>query len=215
VRTVQMAVYDGEPHAGAARDRGAQGARRGHAVPPVPIPPALGAAGRRPRAGDPLSAAPEHPAPHLRRLEEVGSVARETRRTATSRRRPQTLYVAVDVEPREGRDHKLLADILSGLLTTSSSGTTPRSSRASGARTWWPHRHEAGCERPSGPNLAALQDGLGRAGFTPRFRRTGKQTGGDHLARLSVPRSVGRASRLVCAVHRGPARGMLAASRPA
>ena len=66
-----------------------------------------------------LSLHPNTLRPHLRRLEEVGLVSRETRRTAAAVGRPQTLYVAVDVEPREGRDHKLLADILSGLLTTS------------------------------------------------------------------------------------------------
>jgi len=114
-----------------------------------------------------LSLHPNTLRPHLRRLEEVGLVARETRRTAAAVGRPQTLYVAVDVEPSEGRDHKLLADILSGMLTTSKQ----RDHAEELARDWGAYlvgrtAPRPGAKRPSGPNLATLQDGLARAGFT-------------------------------------------------
>src|SRR4029077_10202652 len=59
-----------------------------------------------------LSLHPNTLRPHLRRLEEVGLVARETRRTAAAVGRPQTLHLAGDVPPRGGRDHKPLAGIL-------------------------------------------------------------------------------------------------------
>src|SRR5712691_52091 len=63
-----------------------------------------------------LSLHPNTLRPHLRRLEEAGLVTSETRR-ASSVGRPQTLFVAVEPEDREGRDYRLLADILAGLLS--------------------------------------------------------------------------------------------------
>src|SRR5712692_3192723 len=63
-----------------------------------------------------LSLHPNTLRPHLRRLEEAGLVATEVRRGATVGR-PQVLYTAVDREEREGRDFRLLADILAGLVT--------------------------------------------------------------------------------------------------
>ncbi|HTG47023.1 MAG TPA: helix-turn-helix domain-containing protein, partial [Actinomycetota bacterium] len=78
-----------------------------------------------------LSLHPNTLRPHLRRLEEVGLVATEQRR-ASGVGRPQTLYVAVDAEPREGRDHQLLADILAGLLT----GPRQRERAQELAREW-------------------------------------------------------------------------------
>ncbi|HEX6132306.1 MAG TPA: helix-turn-helix domain-containing protein, partial [Actinomycetota bacterium] len=62
-----------------------------------------------------LSLHPNTLRPHLRRLEDAGLVASETRRGPTVGR-PQTVYSAVDVEGREGRDYRLLADILVSLL---------------------------------------------------------------------------------------------------
>src|SRR3954454_18841892 len=69
--------------------------------------------------------------PHLRRLEEAGLVASETRK-GSGAGRPQTLYTAVDVDERAGRDHRLLADILAGLLT----GPRQRERAETQAREW-------------------------------------------------------------------------------
>src|SRR4249920_2594911 len=55
--------------------------------------------------------------PHLRRLEEAGMVASEGRK-GSAVGRPQVLYTATDREEREGRDYRLLADILAGLTST-------------------------------------------------------------------------------------------------
>src|SRR5207247_9134655 len=124
-----------------------------------------------------LSLHPNTLRPHLRRLEEVGLVAHDSSRTTASVGRPQTVYVAVDVEPREGRDHKLLADILAGLLTT----TKQRERAEELARDWGAYLmgrtvQRPGAKRPPGVHLAALQDAMARAGFQPRFRRTGKRS---------------------------------------
>src|SRR6266540_2953427 len=63
-----------------------------------------------------LSLHPNTLRPHLRRLEEVGLVARDVRRGATVGR-PQTLYTAVEQPATEGRDYRLLAEILLPLVT--------------------------------------------------------------------------------------------------
>ena len=62
-----------------------------------------------------LSLHPNTLRPHLRRLEEAGLVASETRRAATVGR-PQTMYTALEVEAAEERDYRLLAEMLSGLV---------------------------------------------------------------------------------------------------
>src|SRR5881397_2383589 len=62
-----------------------------------------------------LSLHPNTLRPHLRRLEEAGLVAREVRRGATVGR-PQTLYTAVEAPTTEGRDYRLLAEILAPLV---------------------------------------------------------------------------------------------------
>src|SRR6202795_382442 len=63
-----------------------------------------------------LSLHPNTLRPHLRRLEEAGLVGSEARK-ASPVGRPQVLYSATDREAREGRDFRLLADILAGLTT--------------------------------------------------------------------------------------------------
>src|SRR3990170_4731069 len=63
-----------------------------------------------------LSLHPNTLRPHLRRLEEAGLVSSEIHR-GPSVGRPQVLYAAIDREEREGRDYRLLGDILAGLLT--------------------------------------------------------------------------------------------------
>jgi len=163
-----------------------------------------------------LSLHPNTLRPHLRRLEEVGLVARDSHRTGPSVGRPQTLYVAVDVEPREGRDHKLFADILSGLLTTSRQHDRAEEL----ARDWGVYLMgrtvpRPGSKRPSGLNLATLQDALARAGFTPRFLRTGKRSVQITLRECPFRDLLDEHRELVCAVHRGLLEGMLGAARPA
>ena len=60
-----------------------------------------------------LSLHPNTLRPHLRRLEEAGLAASEVHRVATVGR-PQVMYTAVAREEREGRDYRLLGEILAG-----------------------------------------------------------------------------------------------------
>src|SRR5438132_961495 len=62
-----------------------------------------------------LSLHPNTLRPHLRRLEEAGLVTRELRRGSTVGR-PQTLYSAAAAPAEEGRDYRLLAEILAGAV---------------------------------------------------------------------------------------------------
>src|SRR5512132_853222 len=200
----KWSLRPGSPHAGAARDRGAQGARRGHAVPPVPIPPALGAPGRRPRAGDPIVAAPEHPAPAS--PPPRGGRSRgardppdgDGRRPAADALRSRRRRAARGSGPQAARRHPVRAahDLQAAGPRR---GARARVGRVPGR----PHRTEAGCEatvRPE-PGHAARWARPGRVhASVPAHRQADR---GDHLARLPVPRSVGRAS---CPRVRGPSR---------
>src|SRR5207244_1509101 len=78
-----------------------------------------------------LSLHPNTLRPHLRRLEEEGLVAAEPSR-APGVGRPQTLYAAIERESREGRDYRLLAEILTALL----SGARSRERARERARDW-------------------------------------------------------------------------------
>jgi predicted ArsR family transcriptional regulator len=161
-----------------------------------------------------LSLHPNTLRPHLRRLEEAGLVTSETRKAA-SVGRPQTLYAAIDVEPNEGRDHRLLADILAGVLTTS----TQRSRAETLARDWGAYlvgraAPRPGARRHAGPDLAVLQEALARAGFTPRFRRKSARTVEISLRDCPFRDLLDEHRDLVCAVHKGLLEGMLGASRP-
>jgi predicted ArsR family transcriptional regulator len=163
-----------------------------------------------------LSLHPNTLRPHLRRLEEVGLVAHDSSRTTAGVGRPQTVYVAVDVEPREGRDHRLLADILAGLLT--SARQHERAEEL--ARDWGSYLMgrtvpRPGTKRPPGVHLAALQDAMARAGFQPRFRRTGKRSVEISLRECPFRDLLEEHRELVCAVHRGLLEGMLGTARPA
>lgn len=162
-----------------------------------------------------LSLHPNTLRPHLRRLEEAGLVASETRK-GTTVGRPQTLYVAIDVEPREGRDHRLLADILAGLLTT-----RPQRARAEAlARDWGAYLvgkaapRPGVARRPAGPNLAVLQEALADAGFTPRFRRRSPKQVEITLRECPFRDLLDEHRELVCAVHRGLLEGILSGARP-
>ncbi len=160
-----------------------------------------------------LSLHPNTLRPHLRRLQEVGLVASETRK-ATSVGRPQALFSATDREGREGRDYRLFADILAGLMST-----RRQQDRATElARDWGAYLvgrsvPKPGARRP-GPNLAVLQEALAEAGFDPRFRRRGAKAVEITLRTCPFHDLLDEHRDLVCAVHRGLLEGMLSASRP-
>lgn len=161
-----------------------------------------------------LSLHPNTLRPHLRRLEEAGLVLRETRRGARVGR-PQTLYSAADPEAREGRDYRLFADILSGLLT----GSRQRDRAEVLAREWGSYlvgraAPKPGSRRATGPNLAVLQEALAEAGFDPRFRKTGTKAVQITLRDCPFRELLEEHRDLVCAVHRGLLAGMLGSSRP-
>ena len=152
--------------------------------------------------------------PHLRRLVDAGLVASETRRGPSAVGRPQTVYTAVAMENAEGRDYRLLADILLTLMT----GTRARSGAEALAREWGDylmtrHAPPPGARRP-GPNLAALRDALAEAGFDPRFRRRGNRTVEIALRGCPFRDLLEEHRDLVCTVHRGLLEGMLEGSRP-
>jgi predicted ArsR family transcriptional regulator len=161
-----------------------------------------------------LSLHPNTLRPHLRRLEEVGLVTSEVHRSATVGR-PLVMYAAVDREEREGRDYRLLADILAGLVT----GARRRERAQAIAREWGAYLvgrsvPKPGARTPTGPNLAILQEALAEAGFDPRFRRRGAKIVEISLRDCPFRDMLDEHRDLACAVHRGLLEGMLAASRP-
>ena len=161
-----------------------------------------------------LSLHPNTLRPHLRRLEEVGLVASETRKVP-SVGRPQVLFTATDREYREGRDYRLLADILAGLTSTQ----RQRERAMELARDWGAYLvgrsvPKPGARRPAGPNLAVLQEALAEAGFDPRFRRRSAKVVEITLRVCPFRDLLDEHRDVVCAVHRGLLEGMLGASRP-
>src|SRR2546425_3852323 len=91
-----------------------------------------------------LSLHPNTLRPHLRRLEEAGLISREVHKTATVGR-PQTLYRVREVEDQAGRDYRLLAEMLIGVV---------RGKRAIGqaeelARRWGSYLVTQGGPKPS------------------------------------------------------------------
>jgi predicted ArsR family transcriptional regulator len=161
-----------------------------------------------------LSLHPNTLRPHLRRLEEVGLAASEVHRGATVGR-PQVMYTAIDREAREGRDFRLLGEILAGLLT----GKRQLERAEAVAREWGVYLvgrsvPRPGARGPSGPNLAVLQEALAEAGFDPRFRRRSVKAVEISLRDCPFRDLLEEHRELVCSVHRGLLEGMLAASRP-
>jgi predicted ArsR family transcriptional regulator len=162
-----------------------------------------------------LSLHPNTLRPHLRRLEEVGLVRRETRRAPSSVGRPQTLYAAVDGPQREGGDYRLLAEILAGMVA----GSRARDRAATLAAEWGRYLVVQGGPKPgtriaAGRSLAVLQDAMSRAGFDPRFRRGSKTTVEISLRDCPFRDLLEDHRDLVCEVHRGLLEGMLGALTP-
>jgi predicted ArsR family transcriptional regulator len=161
-----------------------------------------------------LSLHPNTLRPHLRRLEEAGLVASEPHKDS-SVGRPQTRYVAVEHEAREGRDYRLLADILAGLLTAG----RQRQRAIDQARAWGEYLVARAAPKPAarrraGPDLALLQEALSEAGFDPRFRRRSTKTVEITLRECPFHELLDDHRELVCGVHGGLLEGMLAASKP-
>jgi predicted ArsR family transcriptional regulator len=162
-----------------------------------------------------LSLHPNTLRPHLRRLEEVGLVAREVRRGSASVGRPQTLYSVVGGEHGDDRDYRLLAEILASVAR----GKRTRDRAEARANEWGRYlvgrgEPRPGARRARGGSLAVLQEAMARAGFDPRFRRI--DGGSVEVSMRDCPfRDLLPEHRdLVCAVHRGLLDGMLGALTP-
>jgi predicted ArsR family transcriptional regulator len=120
------------------------------------------------------------------------------------------------VEPAgdEGRDFRLLAEMLCGLLRT-----RREIDRATAlAREWGTYLvtqggPKPGVRLPARQNLARLQDAMARAGFEPRFRRAGRAV--EVTLRACPFRDLTQDYRdLVCSLHRGLLEGMLGGLKP-
>lgn len=162
-----------------------------------------------------LSLHPNTLRPHLRRLEEAGLVRREARRGSATVGRPQTLYAAIDRDDHAGRGYRLLAEILSGLVT----GARGRDRAAVLAREWGQYLAvqggpKPGTRLPARRNLAVLQEAMSQAGFDPRFRRAGRGTVEISLRDCPFRDLLDDHRDLVCSIHRGLIEGMLGALKP-
>lgn len=160
-----------------------------------------------------LSLHPNTLRPHLRRLEEAGLVASEVRKSQAVGR-PQTMYSVIEPESVEGRDYRLLAEILCGLLR----GRRGQDRAEELAREWGGYLVAQGAPKPGVPvparrQLAVLQEAMAAAGFDPRFHRGG---GDVEISLRDCPfRDLLDDHReLVCAIHRGLLAGMLGGLKP-
>ena len=125
--------------------------------------------------------------PHLRRLVDAGLVASETRRGPSAVGRPQTVYTAVAMDNREGRDlpvarrhprhtHQGTARTHGGGEPRSRMGRLPHDQTRPAARRAAPRT------QPGRPSRRAGGGGL-RSPVPPPW----EQIGGDRAAELSVP----------------------------
>ena len=160
-----------------------------------------------------LSLHPNTLRPHLRRLEEAGLVSRQVRKTSAVGR-PQTQYQALVPEASEGRDYRMLAEMLAGLLK----GRRDLDRAQGLAREWGAYLvsqggPKPGVKLPAGRNLAVLQEAMAAAGFDPRFRRVG---GAVDVTLRDCPfrELAGDHRELVCTLHLGLIEGMLAGLKP-
>ena len=161
-----------------------------------------------------LSLHPNTVRPHLRRLEEAGLVAREMRKTA-SVGRPQMLYSVRDGQGGEGRDYRLLAQMLCGLLY----GERAKAQAGKLARQWGSYLvaqggPKPGTRLPAGRNLALLQEAMAQAGFEPRFRRLAGSGIEVNLRDCPFRDLADDYRDLVCTLHKGLVEGMLAGLKP-
>jgi predicted ArsR family transcriptional regulator len=161
-----------------------------------------------------LSLHPNTLRPHLRRLEEAELVAREIRKS-TGVGRPQTLYSVLEREAPEGRDYRLLAEIMCGLV----SGKRAQDRAQALAREWGVYLvsqggPKPGVRLPERRNLAILQEAMAQAGFDPRFRRRSKQVVEVSLRDCPFRDLTEDHRQLVCAIHRGLLEGMLGGLKP-
>jgi predicted ArsR family transcriptional regulator len=161
-----------------------------------------------------LSLHPNTLRPHLRRLEEAGLVTAEVRK-GRAVGRPQTLYRLVERDAAQGKEYRLLAEILAGVL----SGARARERAERLAEEWGRYLvaqggPKPGTRLPSRRNLAILQEAMAEVGFDPRFRRTGRQAVEITLRDCPFRDLVEDHRDLVCGVHRGLVRGMLDALKP-
>jgi predicted ArsR family transcriptional regulator len=162
-----------------------------------------------------LSLHPNTLRPHLRRLEEVGLVAREVRRGSASVGRPQTLYSVVGGEHGDHRDYRLLAEILASVAR----GKRTRERAEALANEWGRYLVGRGEPRPGtrrarGGSLAVLQAAMAGAGFDPRFRRIDGDSVEVSMRDCPFRDLLGEHRDLVCAVHRGLLEGMLGSLTP-
>ena len=167
-----------------------------------------------------LSLHPNTLRPHLRRLEEAGLVVREVRKGSTVGR-PEILYSALEPEAEGGRDYRLLAEMLAGLVK----GSRVLDRAHALASEWGAYLvaqggPKPGVRLPARRNLAILQEAMALAGFEPRFRRTGQTTRAGSapvevtLRDCPFREMVEEHRDLVCTLHRGLLEGMLAGLKP-
>jgi predicted ArsR family transcriptional regulator len=161
-----------------------------------------------------LSLHPNTLRPHLRRLEEAGLVSREVRKSATVGR-PQTLYTVRQTEGEEGRDYRLLAEMLCGLVK----GQRALEQARELARQWGSYLvaqggPKPGVRLPARRNLAVLQEAMARAGFQPRFRRSADASIEVNLRQCPFRDLADDHRELVCTLHRGLVEGMVAGLKP-
>lgn len=161
-----------------------------------------------------LSLHPNTLRPHLRRLEEAGLVGHEVRKTATVGR-PQTMYTVREPEPEGGRDYRLLAEMLSGLIR----GRRQLEQAHELARQWGGYLvaqggPKPGVRLPARRNLALLQESMAKAGFEPRFRRQSSSAIEVTLRDCPFKDLADDHRDLVCTLHRGLLEGMLEGLKP-
>jgi predicted ArsR family transcriptional regulator len=162
-----------------------------------------------------LSLHPNTLRPHLRRLEEAGLVSREIRKTA-SVGRPQTLYSLAEVHDEEGRDFRLLAEMLCGLIRGKRALEQARALASQwGAYLVAQGGPKPGVRLPARRNLAILQGAMAKAGFDPRFRRTGPSSIEITLRDCPFRDLADDYRDLTCTLHRGLVEGMLSGLKPA
>src|SRR5436309_7523894 len=161
-----------------------------------------------------LSLHPNTLRPHLRRLEEAGLISREVRKTAAVGR-PQTLYTVRAAEAEEGRDYRLLAEMLCGLVR----GRAALQQAQNLARQWGSYLvaqggPKPGVRLPARRNLAILQEAMAKAGFEPRFRRLSGSAIEVSMRDCPFRELADDHRELVCTLHRGLVEGMVEGLKP-